>query len=203
LAGKLFFKPVQRSVMIDKTMEFEDIFRSYYGVLHSVANNIIRDGSASDDIVQEVFLAFWKKRGDGIHDRKKYLYRSTINAAFDFLKKNKNNVPIALERKLMPAYDHVEKALDAKELEGRIRIAFERLPPRCKVIFSLSRFEDMSYREIAEHLDLSVKTVENQMGIALAKLREDLKPFLTREFLTLLTTAGIAVSGSFLLFHLL
>jgi RNA polymerase sigma-70 factor (ECF subfamily) len=188
--------------MGELTLQFEEIFRTYYGALHRVANNIVRDAPAADDIVQDVFIAYWKQDRSGIRDPRNYLYRSTINAAFDFLKRHRSLVPVALDRKMVPAYDHVEKAFDAKELEERIRIALERLPPRCKVIFALSRFEDMSYREIAEHLGISAKTVENQMGIALAKLREELKPFLTREFIHLLTTAGASVTSTFLLMSL-
>jgi RNA polymerase sigma-70 factor (ECF subfamily) len=69
------------------------------------------------------------------------------------------------------------------ELSARIHEAIDRLPPQCRAIFLLSRNEEMKYREIAEHLRISVKTVEKQMGIALEKLRNHLKPYLSREFI--------------------
>jgi RNA polymerase sigma-70 factor (ECF subfamily) len=73
----------------------------------------------------------------------------------------------------------VEEAGTYRELETRLQHALEELPERCRTIFQLSRFEGLKYREIADLLDLSVKTVENQMGKALRVLREKLKIFLT------------------------
>src|SRR5690606_1198644 len=69
-------------------------------------------------------------------------------------------------------------AIELKELEKRINAAIERLPPKCRTIFILSRVEERRNKEIAAILDLSLKTVENQMGIALRKLREEVKPIL-------------------------
>jgi len=65
-----------------------------------------------------------------------------------------------------------------QELELRVRAAIDKLPPKCKLIYLLSRQEGLKYQEIADTLDISVKTVENQMGIALEKLRDDLRTYL-------------------------
>src|SRR5690606_3853531 len=70
-----------------------------------------------------------------------------------------------------------------QELEQRLDHAINSLPPKCRAIFVLSRFEEMKYQEIANHLDISVKTVENQMGIALEKIRNSMAPYLRGEFL--------------------
>jgi RNA polymerase sigma-70 factor (ECF subfamily) len=84
-----------------------------------------------------------------------------------------------------------------RDLELRVQQAIERLPPRCKVIFQLSRQEDMSHKQIAEALNLSVKTIENQMSIALAKLRKELRSFLTPEFFLLLAALAYIATTLF------
>ncbi len=82
--------------------------------------------------------------------------------------------------------------IEFTELERKVDESINRLPPKCRAIYLMSRHEGLKYKEIADALDLSLKTVENQMGIALEKLREDLKPFLTTEFLAILFFIGLA-----------
>lgn len=98
----------------------------------------------------------------------------------------------------MPVGQHDETAetpnssMESRELEQKITQAVNNLPPKCKAVFVLSRYEGLKYKQIAEHLDISVKTVENQMGSALQKLRDELKPYLTREFLMMMIVIGLA-----------
>jgi len=73
----------------------------------------------------------------------------------------------------------VEDQILHQELSDKIEIAISLLPPRCQEIFRLSRFEDLTYKEIAARLDISIKTVENQMGKALRVLKASLKQYLT------------------------
>src|SRR5690606_1167579 len=74
---------------------------------------------------------------------------------------------------------------NAKELERQIEKALNRLPEGCRTVFQLSRFEELKYREIADRLNISIKTVENQMGKALKRLRVELIDFLPLLFLLL------------------
>jgi RNA polymerase sigma-70 factor (ECF subfamily) len=74
------------------------------------------------------------------------------------------------------SHNEPEELLQRKETEAAIRAAIDALPDRCSEIFKLSRYSEMSYAEIAEALDISVKTVENQMGRALRELRSKLRP---------------------------
>jgi RNA polymerase sigma-70 factor, ECF subfamily len=165
---------------------FEEVFKSHHRVLCSIANNIVKNPKAAEDIVQDVFLKLWQKKDElVIHSNLKgYLYRSTANAAIDYLRNNKNVIPL---RKVVFSEKtddvNAEAYMIKKELEDSIEKALRLLPPKCKAIFVLSRFEGMKYKEIAGHLNISVKTVENQMGIALEKMRSELKPFLTKEYL--------------------
>jgi RNA polymerase sigma-70 factor, ECF subfamily len=88
-------------------------------------------------------------------------------------------------------------SLTYKEFELRSRQAIDRLPPQCKTIFLLCRQEGMKYQEIADALDISLKAVENQMGIALKKLRADLKPFLTMEVISIVITLAALLYSFF------
>lgn len=180
--------------MSDISFHFDKIFRTHYTLLCNVANSIVKDERHSEDIVQDVFLRFWKRKEKAldINNLKAYLYKATVNASFDFLSRNRNRISLD-ELKMNPpsTSGNPENEIQRKELEMQVERAIDRLPPKCRTIFILSRFEGLKYREIASQLDISVKTVENQMGIALERLRSDLRGHLTREFISFLLTAGI------------
>ena len=167
--------------------DFEKIFREHNRSLCDLAYNFVRDKDAAQDIVQEVFLRLWKNReglnfGDKI---KHYLFKATAHYALNHLRYNKKISRVGDEPLQHLVASSGTEEIGYKELELRVRSAIDRLPPKCRAIYLLSRHEGLKYAEIADTLDLSVKTVENQMGIALEKLREDLRPFLTVEFLTI------------------
>lgn len=167
--------------------QFEQIFKNNHKRLCNLAYKIVGEKDASEDIVQELFVKIWNKRENlMINEVKSYLNRSTINASLNYLKSGKS-------RKLMASMDGVdigsnstEEYLNASELQTKIELAIRKLPSKCQAIFALSRFENMSSKEIAQHLNVSTKTVDNQIGIALSKLRKELKPYLIISGVTLL-----------------
>jgi RNA polymerase sigma-70 factor (ECF subfamily) len=181
------------------SQQFDAIFVKYHRELLDLSYNILRDKDSAKDVVQDVFTNLWKNRktiefGDQI---KHYLFKATSHSALNVLRQQKKSYRLDDYNEVLHliAPPGVDSA-GYRELELRIRQALDRLPPQCKIIFMLSRHEGLKYQEIAETLELSIKTVETQMGIALEKLREDLKPFLTLECLT------IPVLASLLLFYL-
>jgi RNA polymerase sigma-70 factor, ECF subfamily len=190
--------------MSEIPLHFEQLFKSHFRLLCNIANNIVKNERAAEDIVQDVFLKLWQKKDDlKIHTNVMgYLYRATANASIDYIKNNRNVIPLKQTIHYQKTDDNAEAVLMRKELEKNIERAMRLLPPKCKAIFVLSRFEGMKYKEIAEHLGLSVKTVENQMGIALDKLRTELKPYLTREFLAAVTKTGITLLFAQLIYDL-
>lgn len=168
-------------------IEFERLFRLNNKHLCDLAYNLVKDQDAAKDIVQDVFLKLWKNRenlnfGEQITH---YLFKATAHTAFNYLRSNKKTIAIEKENTVqnLVASSGIEE-VGYKELELKVRQAIDRLPPKCRTIYLLSRQEGLKYTEIADTLKLSVKTVENQMGIALEKLREDLKPFLLSEVLS-------------------
>jgi len=155
-----------------KAMEL--IFHRYYKYLVVTAYNYLNDNDRAKDLVQDVFFKFWEKRGSLSIDTslKAFLRRSVVNRSIDELRKKKikweeevsdTNAPIAT--------NNIDRQLETSELEKVIHHAIDTLPEKCKLVFSLSRFEDMSHAEISEALGISKKTIENQMTKALKVLR--------------------------------
>jgi RNA polymerase sigma-70 factor, ECF subfamily len=169
----------------------EQLFNAYQPMLFRLAFRLVREEDVAKDLVQNVFFQLWKNR-DSVAlgpATRSYLYKATTHAALNYLEHQKRTRVRQQEYTQQASQQTLSEAdqLAEQELQMRIQHAIDRLPPKCRVIFLLSRQEGLSYKQIASQLDLSLKTVENQMGIALEKLRQDLKPFLTREFLLMIS----------------
>lgn len=176
----------QRLKQKDKSA-LKQLFEAQYIPVCSTINRIIKNKATTEDLAQELFIRFWNKI-DTIEiegEIPPYLRRMAINEALGYLRKTKNKKT----EEIQPYHQHKEAAADVEsgylygELEDQIKTAMNTLPPRCREVFRLSRMEGKSYKEIASGLDISVKTVENQMGKALKILREKLKGYLAVIFL--------------------
>ena len=168
---------------------FEMLFRTYYQPLCRYAYTFLQDKEDAEEIVQSTFLLVWEKR-ESLAIRtsvKPYLYAMVRNACLNVLKHNKIKERHAGEELAMAdkGHDAVMHTVSSNELEHRIRLAMEELPDQCRVVFKLSRFEELKYSEIAEELNISIKTVENHMGKALRIMREQLKDYLPLVFVFL------------------
>ena len=137
----------------------------------------VKSPEDADEIVNDTFLVLWEKRHEELQEVtvKSYLYTIVRNKSLNFLKKKKlNEVVLDPEFEIAsPVISPIEQ-LQAKETEKAIFEIIERLPPKCKQIFILSRKEQMSNKEIASLLELSEKTVENQITIAIRIIKESL-----------------------------
>ena len=154
------------------------LFKTFYQPLCNYAYTFIQDRDEAEEIVQSTFLSVWEKR-DGLEIRtgvKPYLYAMVRNACLNVIKHEKiKQKHVASELALAErSIESVSRTVMASELETRISEAMGKLPEQCRLIFKLSRFEELKYAEIADQLQLSVKTVENQMGKALKIMREGL-----------------------------
>lgn len=163
------------------TTDFEKVFRDFFKPLTNIAFSVVKDEDTAKDIVQQVFIKLWDKK-DSLEIRtniKSYLHRAVVNTAINHLEKNKK---IQLESEFSRFDSAIDKFEEADEkslqLEDEVKTAIDALPPKCKIVFSLSRFSSMTNKEIAEHLDISIKSVEKHIGKALKDLRIKLKPFL-------------------------
>ncbi len=158
---------------------FEDsvnkLFNDYYVDLCKKAFRIINNKVISEDIVQEVFFKLWMNKDKIIikTSLKAYLHRMVFNESISYLRKNKEIFSFLEDIEIEDIDENnAEKLMENKDIKKNIDNAINKLPPACKTIFLLSRIDELSYKQIAEKLDLSVKTVENQMGKALKILRQ-------------------------------
>lgn len=159
---------------------FEQVFKQYYKNLHAYACSFLNDTDEAEERVQQVFFKLWE-RADNLSIQGSiaaYLYRAVHNECLNYQKhekiKSAHRLHVVHRMKNETA---TEKTMN-KELEQQFREALNELPEQCRTVFQLSRFEELKYREIADKLDISVKTVENHMGKALKLLRLKLVDFL-------------------------
>lgn len=156
---------------------FESLYRQYRPVLVNFAKNIVNNFSDADEIVNDVFLAIWEKRDqlELTPGLKNYLFTSVKNRCLNHIKKARlafaempDELPVAT---LDPG---ILERMQAAETNKKVQILIDALPAKCRQVFLLSRMHELSYKEISELLDISPKTVENQIGIALKFLKENM-----------------------------
>ena len=156
---------------------FEQLFFRYGKAMVFFARRIVKDPDVADNVVQDVFLKIWMHRStlDPSRNIKTYLYTATRNQAINWLRRREVERRHAHEiRSGEGSSATPEDEWNRKEMRAAIQDAVKQLPERCRLIFSMNRFDRLTYAEIAEVLDISVKTVETQMGRALKFLRKRL-----------------------------
>lgn len=158
---------------------YEVIFNRYYKELYRFAFTYVRDGTIAEEMAQEVFLYIWEKRGqiEIQTTLKTYLYSAVKNKCLNYIKLElpKQQSMADISEVMLSVSSSRKDEGENEQIKKYIQKAIDALPNKCRKIFILSRSAGMTYEEIAEELDLSKKTVENQMGIALKKLRESLE----------------------------
>jgi len=162
---------------------FKLIFTSYWNPLLNFANRIVKDEAQSENIVQDTFLFIWENKSRLDHEKnlKTYLFTTVRNKSLNFINSAAESKRSESDAGDIEA-DSTFKAMENKELREALERAVEELPVKCKEIFIMSKFSHLTYREIAEILGISIKTVETQMTRALKKLRALLAHLLTLIF---------------------
>ncbi len=165
----------------DADKAIEVLFRQYYGYVCKMVYRVVPEATVAEDIAQDIFLEMWRRKERlQVTSIRAYLRRAALNRTLNYLRDRKikwddESALPELESADTPTSESVETA----ELEKIMEAAIDELPERCRLVFVLSRFEELSYQEIADHLGISVKTVENQISKALKYLRVVLKPYLS------------------------
>lgn len=160
---------------------FNFLFITYYKQLCIYAYNYIHDIETAKELVQDVFMKLWEKvlSEENHSSFKSFLYTSVRNAAIDHLRHSKTHSEY--EQKILAYCNDKYLIFDEiiiNELEEKIKDTIQKLPPQCRKIFEMNRFENKKYKEIAEELQISVKAVEAQISKALLFLKSELKNFL-------------------------
>lgn len=156
------------------------LFRRHYSFLCNAVYRIIPDKNLSEDLVQDVFFELWRKK-DNLFIKssvRAYLKQAAVNKTLNYIRDQKatingeNTFPFLASKQ-----SSAIQLLEASEMNKYITNAIDKLPPKCRQIFLLSRFEALSYQQIAEKLDISPKTVEHQISKALKNLRLAVEQF--------------------------
>lgn len=166
----------------EKTVEnhsayFQQLFRDHYEPLCARAFQMVHDRKASEDIVQDVFLALWERREEVDFDRPllPLLFVAVKNRAIDLLRSKKwrggNPDWTSWMSVFVLVADHIEEEFQLSQLSEEIDCCISGLSEQCRRVFLLSRTTGLKNREIAERLNISVKTVEKHIGAALSQLR--------------------------------
>lgn len=159
--------------------QFQKVFEEYYNPLCNYAFTFLKDLSSSEDVVQELFVKVWEKRQDLITSDtiRFYLFTAVRNNSLTFLQREKKAAIVELNDYDAPdeQFSFTQETKSAPDYRSQLSAAINELPPKCKEVFLLSRMSKQSYKEIADTLNISVKTVENQIGKALKILRHFVK----------------------------
>lgn len=159
--------------------QFEQLFREFFTPLMAFARKILGDEEDAREVVHQVFINLWEKRAklDLSTSLKSYLFTAVHHRSLNVIRDRKKFS--SAEVPDMSGEWDVSAQIESMELEKKILDTIDNLPDKCREIFTLNRFEGLKYGEIAQQLDISVKTVENQMSKALKILREQLGKYLT------------------------
>lgn len=178
----------------DDQKAYETVFRQYYKPLMAYAFRFLSDMAIAENVVQDVYLRLWQKRHEIIitTSLQNYLFRSVKNHCLNFLdhEKIKSSYCKSVIDRESDRTDYNEFFPEIGLLH-RIEVAIATLPDKRQEIFRLAREEGLKYREIAERLGLSVKTVEAQMTLALKYLRDTLKDYRNLMLFFLFRNKGI------------
>ena len=172
---------ITRIAIYDDAIAYKELFVLYHAKLISFSSSILKSKESAEEVISDVFLKLWIKRSSlsSISNFHLYLYIITKNLSINYLVKQKRETTFSFDHALVEfksCYQDPEESLISSEMIQRLQIAIRALPPKCQLIFKLVKEDGLKYKEVAELLNLSPKTVENQMTIALKKISTSL-PF--------------------------
>ena len=167
----------------DDQKSYGELFKLFYERLLNFCIHYIKDREAAEEIVSNVFLKLWIKRKELSHvqNLETYLFISTKNQSLNYKKQFSNYRVTYLEEtgihQLLNTHDP-GKELERKELIFKMNQAIETLPQQCKIVFTLVKEEGLKYKEVAQILNISPRTVESQLVRAMQKLDKILSPYI-------------------------
>jgi RNA polymerase sigma-70 factor (family 1) len=167
------------------------LYKLHWQSLFLSAYNFLKDKKACEDIVQDIFLQLWLKR-ESLEVRetvKTYLSTAVRYQVFHYIRKAAKREAIQAKAVAVLPAQSSDEVLLQKDLHGKVNEAVEVLPEKCRLIYRLSREEQLTHKEIAQRLNISIKTVENQLTIALRRVRHHLEEYSVFNILFILIPA--------------
>lgn len=172
---------IKENAAVDDIKAFEFLFKGYYVKLVFFASKFLNNMEGAEEIVSDTFTYLWEQKAEIniTTSTNAYLYKMVQNRCLNYIKHKKIENEyvdyLAKNNLLADFYRTQSEPYLQKELQEQIAKAINELPERCREIFKMSRFEHLKNKEIAEQLNISPKTVERQMTIALEKMRHYLQ----------------------------
>ena len=185
IAASLLGKLIERIAYNNDPNAYKELFLLYHKRLLNFSITITHSKESAEEVVSDVFLKLWINRSTlaTIENFHLYIYIVTKNLSINRTLKEKKEQSFSLDETVVNSkniYFDPEQLMITSEMQKRIWLAIETLPPKCQLIFKLIREDGLKYKEVAELLNLSVKTIENQMTIALKRISESIRFDLTR-----------------------
>lgn len=159
---------------------FNFIFKEYYKSLSQFSYSFIKDQDKAESLVQEVFVKLWEKRESltAIDNLLSYLMVMVRNISIDYLRREKTSLKVYMKIRPEESVNTTEEEVSKNEFEEKMLKSILKLPERCRTAFELSRFDNLTNKEIAVEMKISVKGVEALIGRSLKLLRTELVEFL-------------------------
>jgi len=169
------FKKLARRIKFSDAEAFKTVFAFYHEGIFNFVHYKLGNVAAAEDIVQDVFIKLWENRHQIKEDRslKSYLFTIANNLALNYIRHAKIAMKFQQELSAESSLQESPQAsLEKKEAHEKLLAGIAALPEKQRIVFMMSRMEQLSYQEIAERLDISIKTVESHIGNALKILRQ-------------------------------
>ncbi|MBA6152901.1 RNA polymerase sigma-70 factor [Gelidibacter maritimus] len=164
-----------KRIAVDDIKAFEELYQRHASKMLVYALNILKKRDVCEDLVQNIFIDFWSKRkSNSIQNVEAYLFRAVKFQVFNYFRDHKFSNEDLTRLNIVDVSMNAAKKMEYDELESAIKDVVNQLPPRCKEIFELSRYDHKSNKEIAETLNVSIQAVKNQISKALITIRTNL-----------------------------
>lgn len=174
---------LNRISLSEDELAFQQLFDLFAHDLSRFTYSLLKNKELAEETVSDVFFKIWVHRGkmSEIENFKAYLYMAARNIALNYLDKEKRKKVVSLEDISVPLHINEicpESELITIELKEAIGKAIDNLPERCKLIYSMAKLDELKYKEIAQILNISVKTIDHQLTIAIKKIANEIHNFL-------------------------
>lgn len=165
----------RRIAFFDDEPAYKELFFAFHAALKRFAFSLLHNKEMAEEAVSDVFIKVWERRKTltSIDNLRVYLYISTKNTALNYLSQEKKQATtggIEADFDLASTAQNPEQLMITAEMIRQIQNAIQSLPPRCKIVFKLVREDGLPYKEVADILNISIKTIDNQLAIALKKI---------------------------------
>ena len=184
-----------RIARFEDQQAYKELFLTLYPTLLKFISGIVKSKPTAEEIISDVFIKIWEKRQDLelVINIRVYCYVIAKNLSLNFLEKQRKTTTLNIEDfsdSLSELYINPEQLMITSEMADHIHLAVDSLPARCKMIFTLIQENDFQYKKVAEIMNISPRTVENQLAIALKKISVSINFDLSRALRVTLGTGN-------------